>query len=358
MHLLCAISHHGLGHLAQTAPVLRTLHGLRPGLEWTIWSGLSRQVLASRLPMPFQHRHEASDVGLEMRDALRVDAAGSLRALRAFHLDWDERIARESCWLRAQGFVGVLSNVGYLPLAAGRRAGLPTVAFCSLNWWDICRHYLGDFPETTPALAQMRAAYMDARVFLKLTPGMAMDWLPQATGMPPVAVLGQARPQELRRRLNIDDSRKLVVLGLGGVAYQPARPLPALAGVTWLVPDAWPGSGRTSLVGFGATGMDFPDILASSDALVTKVGYGSFVEAAALGLAVLYLDRPDWPETPWLATWLEQHARARAIPETRLCSPAIAEDLEELWRAPAPPRPRPAGAQACAHRILDALVLA
>jgi UDP-N-acetylglucosamine:LPS N-acetylglucosamine transferase len=146
------------------------------------------------------------------------------------------------------------------------------------------------------------------------------------------------------------------LLGFGGIAYQGTAPLPQLPGVAWLVADTWPTHSRKDVIPFSQARMPYPDLLASSDALVTKVGYGSFVEAARLGLPVLYLDRPDWPETPWLAPWLARHARAMAIDEQTLFSPLVGEALAGLWQRPSPQRPDTSGAPVVARRILDLLM--
>ena len=59
--------------------------------------------------------------------------------------------------------------------------------------------------------------------------------------------------------------------------------------------------------------MNFADLLASSDALLCKPGYGSFVEAASCGVPVLYVARPDWPES--LSTG-RVAATARRMPQS------------------------------------------
>lgn len=355
MRLLCAISHHGLGHLAQTAPVLNALLSARPGLEWLIWSGLPREALANRLALSFRHRHEAADVGLLMQDAVRVDEPASRLAYQAFHQDWDSTVAREAEWLAQQRIQGVLSNAAYLPLAAAARAGIKAVGFSSLNWWDIAHHYLHAFPGMAPALAQMREAYQGARAFLRLTPGLPMSWLSNVEHAPSVAVTGRNRCAELHGRLGLAAGERLVLLGFGGVAYRRSTPLPRIEGVVWLVADTWPMPGRSDVIHFERTRMPFPDLLASSDALVTKVGYGSFVEAAGLGLPVLYVDRPDWPETPWLAPWLAQHTRAMSIDEGLLFSPQVGEALARLWQCPAPKPPDISAAPTVGRRIMALL---
>ena len=357
MKLLCAISHHGLGHLAQAAPVLNALDTMRPDLEWLIWSGLPRQVLGQRIHMHFDHRHEGADPGLLMKDAVRVDIHGSLHAYREFHGEWPARVAREADWLSSEHVKAVLSNAAYLPLAAAGKAGIPSLGFCSLNWLDIVHHYLGDAHELAHAFADMRAAYLDACAFLRLAPGLPMAWMNNLEPAPPVANLGQYRRGEIDGGLGLRPDAKLVMLGFGGVAYEGAAPLPHLPGVVWLVPDTWPRQQREDMRSFQEAGLPFADLLASCDALVTKVGYGSFVEAAGLGLPVLYLDRPDWPETPYLAPWLLANARARAIDEQTLFSEALGSALESVWTSPRPTPPDIGCAPPIARRAIELLEL-
>jgi len=355
MRLLCAISHHGLGHLAQTAPVVNALSGMRPETEWIVWSGLSRPALDGRLKPAFTHRHEAADIGLHMQDALRVDAEASHLAYGDFHRDWDIRVAREADWMAEKGILGVLCNVAYLPLAAAARAGIPALAFSSLNWRDIADHYLGAQADMAPVLRQMQSAYAGAGAFLRLTPALPMAWLEKGEDMPPVATLGRPRRDELRAALALSPGMRVVMLGFGGVAYRQHAALPALERIVWLVPDDWPGAGRADVACFSQAGMSFPDALASCDALVTKVGYGSFVEAAGLGLPVLYLDRPDWPETPWLSDWLARHTRLEKLSETELFSNAVGRALQRLWQVPGGRATDIYGVPIVARRILEIL---
>lgn len=351
MKLLCAISNHGLGHLAQTAPVLNAMGALHPGVEWLLWSGLPTSVLKERVRIDFAHRHEPADMGLLMLDALRVDRDGSQAAYLRFHDDWRGRVRREAAWMHQERVQGVLSNAAYLPLAAAAQAGIGSVGFCSLNWLDIARSYLHGLTGMEQVFVDMDRSYQSARSFLRLEPGMPMAWMSNLESAEPVAATGQNRRLELEANLGLREPRKLVLLGFGGVAYQHALALPRLDGVAWLVPDAWPDRAREDMHTFRRSGLPFHDLLASCDTLLTKVGYGSFVEAAGLGIPVLYLDRPDWPETPWLASWLHRHGRAAAIDEARLFSPSVQEDLETLWLAPAPEPPDIAGAPAVARRI-------
>lgn len=352
--LLVAISHHGYGHLAQTAPLINALHRRRPDLEFTVWSDLPQDVLAARIQAPFRHRQAPIDVGLVMLDALRVDLAASREAYRAFHHDWPTRVQREAEWLRSESFSAVVSNVGPLPLAAAAAARLPAIALCSLNWLDIAGHYLGDEPGMTTVLAQITAAYQSARTFLRVTPALPMTWLHNAEALPPIAQCGTNQRAALGANLGLDADLRLVLVGLGGIGYHATAALPRLPGVRWLVPDAW-NPARDDHLAFSASGLDFTDLFASVDALITKVGYGSFVEAAALGIPTLYLDRPDWPETPYLGAWLQANNRAAAITEADLFDPRLGALLQPLLARSTPPRPVLGGEEHAAQHVLACL---
>ena len=352
MKLLAAISQHGLGHLAQAAPVLNALRRLHPALELTLWSGLSDAALRARIEGPFVHRHETADVGLQMHDAMRVDGSASHVAYQAFHADWPARVQAEADWLRAAQFDRVFVDVAYLPLAAAAVAGIPGIALCSLNWADICAAYLADLSGMATILEQMNSAYAAAEVFLQPTPAMPMPQLARRQAIDPIASCGGNQRQELIRKLALPTNSKLVLLGFGGVAYQGQGSLPRIDKVVWLTPDDWQNVARPDRIPFSRCGMAFIDLLASSDALITKVGYGSFVEAAAHGVPVLYLDRPDWPETPYLAEWLMRQANAGVIDETILFSSLLEQALQALWQQPPKPAIRAEGAMQAARRIL------
>jgi hypothetical protein len=352
VRLYVAISHHGLGHLAQTAPVLNAVHALAPGVEFVVRTALPRPVLDLRLSMPFQHLADPSDCNLVMHDAIRADVPASLAAYREYHRDWPRKVDREAHRLDALRVDAVFSNVGYLPLAAAHRAGVPALAMCSLNWADIVRHYLGGEPGVAALVDHMAAAYAGARAFLRPEPSMPMADLANAVAIPQVVQAGQDRRAELVARLGLAPGTRLVLVGMGGIPYRPpVERWPPLPGVVFLVPDDWRADHPATRT-LQQTGMVFRDVLASSDALVTKPGYGSYVEAAAAAVPVLTIPRPDWPEAPYLNAWLRRLLPVLEIDEAALLAGDLAVPLQALWALPAPVPTMADGAQVAARHLL------
>ncbi|HLP97037.1 MAG TPA: hypothetical protein VK149_01190 [Sideroxyarcus sp.] len=352
-HLVVSISGHGFGHVAQTAPILNLLHQRMPELRLTVRSTVPTAHLRSRIRAPFQHLQSEGDIGMLMSSALDVCAAESCAAYRQFHADWDARVAAEANLLRELKADMVFSNVGYLPLAGAQRAGIPNAALCSLNWADIYRHYCGDYA----IAAQIRSCYANADAFLRATPGMPMSDLPNLLPVSPIAAVGNDRRDELNHHLQLSAEEKLVLVSLGGIASRlPMERWPRIAGVRWLVQRSWQVEHPDAVV-LESLPLDFADLLASCDALLCKPGYGSFVEAPCSGTPVLYVGRPDWPESPALIEWLQRHGVCREVSRRQLEDGDIAAELAALFAAPQPAPPAAAGAGEVADWLLRRLPL-
>jgi hypothetical protein len=347
-HLLAAISAHGYGHLAQTAPVLNVLREHIPDLQLTVRCGLPREVLARRIAEPFVHQAVADDFGMVMHSALEVDTAASAARYGAFHADWARRVDGVARELERTAPDVILADIPYLTLAAAARVGIPAVAMCCLNWADIYRYFCGALPEAARIQDDMLAAYNGAQVFLRSEPAMPMADLDNAQDIGPLAMVGRSQRAAIDERMHLAAGERLVLVAMGGIAFRP--PLenwPVVPGVRYVMQRDWHAARSDTLV---LEGMDisFSDVLASCDAVLTKPGYGTFAEAACAGVPLLYVPRVDWPEEPWLVRWLEGQLPCDAVPRDELAQGGFLPRLHALWQAP---KPAPRAAEGVAQAV-------
>jgi len=339
-HLVVSISVHGFGHVAQAAPILNLLHERMPQLRLTVRSAVPLSHLRSRIHAPFEHLHSMGDIGMIMSSAIDICVEDSRAAYRDFHAGWESRVSTEAQLLRDLKADAVFSNVGYLPLAGAQMAGIPNAALCSLNWAYIYRHYCGD----DMIAKQIQACYANADVFLRATPGMAMRDLHNLVAVAPIAAVGNNQRDELNRLLQLSSDEKLALVSMGGIAGRlPIECWPCIDGVHWLVQESWQVN-RPDAIVLESLPLNFSDLLASSDVLMCKPGYGSFVEAACSGTPIMYVNRPDWPESPALTEWSQQNSTCREISRTKLESGNFTEELESILHAPRPAQVLPDGA--------------
>ncbi|WP_300337737.1 hypothetical protein [Accumulibacter sp.] len=357
-HLFVDISAHGFGHLAQVAPVLEALGKRLPALRLSIRSGLPTAKLRARVAADFSHLPGSSDFGYVMHDAVSLDLDATAQAYRRQHADWNRLVESDAQLFRQLKPNLVLSDVAYLPLAGAARAGIPAVAMCSLNWAELFAHFFASEDWAPTIHRQMLEAYRSAECFLRLTPGMAMSDLPGLRTIGPIAAVGGDCRQELRRQLGCSGEQRLVLIAFGGVEKQlPVDQWPPLAGLHWLIPQAWQ-IDQPGFTDFEALGRPITDLMRAVDAVLTKPGYGTFAEAACNGTPLLYLRREDWPEQDVLIAWLQQHGRCREVSDADLLAGRLRPALAALWSQAPPAVPRPSGADEAAAALLPWLATA
>jgi len=355
MHLAVAISAHGYGHGAQTAAVLSALRARLPAVRLTLLTALPRAFLHDRIPGEFDLIDWRGDFGMQMQSALEVDLQRSAAEYADFHSTLESRVVETARLLEKLAPDLLLANIPYLPLAAAARIGLPSIALCSLNWAVIYRHYFAQRPEASAILAAMEDAYNSAQTFLCPAPSMAMPELRNVQRIGPLARVGRTVRADLCARLNVSESQRLVLIAPGGIELSlPLEGWPEHPDITWIVPSAWDVR-RRDMQGFEALGLGFTDVLASVDALLGKLGYGTVAECACNATPMLYMPRPDWPEEACLADWLHAHGRCAPIAHEYVLRGELREALERLWAQPAPAVPQPTGAIEAMSVILGML---
>lgn len=357
-HLLVALTPHGYGHGAMTAPIINRLRARCPGLRLTLQTAIAREWLESRYDGPFDLVAEDADFGMVMKTTLVVDAAASHARYVALHERLDELVARDAERMRVLGADLLLSNISYIALLAAQRAGVPSLAMSCLNWLEIYGYYCREMTGAGPILEQMRQGYQAAQEFLCPAPSMPMTQLSNIRPIGPLARRGVQRRADLNRLLGAAADDKIGLIAFGGMDLPlDYKAFPRLPGVRWVV--AADPCGHPDMTALDQLPLTFTDLLTSCDLILGKPGYGTFAEAAVNGTAMLTLPRPDWPESPGMVHWLEQQGRCLTIGlEDLFKGDVLAIQLQTLFSLPQKPLPDPSGAEEGVVAILAALARA
>ncbi len=343
-HLLVDVSHHGYGHISQTAPVVNALAQIIPSLKVTLRTTAPLAILRQRFECDFQHLPLAFDFGMTMANAVDVLVDESAANYRNFHTDWEGKVQREALAMQALAPDLLFANIPYLSLAAAQRAGVPAVGMCSLDWADIYQYYCVRDEASQKIHTQMVAAYNSAVCFLQPQPSMAMPDFENTRSVGPIAKVAANQRAKINAQLPSARTEKLVLVAMGGMEFRlPMEVWPPIDGVRWLVPSVW-GIARDDVSGFDQLGLSFSEVLASCDVVLTKPGYGTFTEAACAGIPVLFVARHDWPEEPFLVKWLLQHGVCVEVPRMALGKGHLDTHLQQLWAKSVPPMPQATGA--------------
>lgn len=332
MKILCSITFHGYGHLSQAAPILNQLSLRFPRLRFVIQCAAPTALLRHWFDFDFEHDQAELDIGIPMRNALTADVDATYQYYRQQWQQHERWVQTASAVLERHRPDLVLANISHLLARAAAQLQIPCLQFCSLNWADILAAYCRDQPAAGEIIESLRQDYNQAQRFFCLTPGMPMTGLTNRQQIGPVCRLGTRR--DLAQHLNQPADTRFVWLSLGGMAYP-------IDFERWQIPDKLffiYGTDRANLpqgvISVTHTGLSHLDLIASCDLIMTKPGYGTFVEAACHGKPVLYLPRSNWAEEPYLLAWLRACGYCAAITDEQLQQGRFQANIEAALAAP------------------------
>ena len=295
------VTSHGFGHLNRTVAVINHVPADLPVVIrshpnlFPHWR--------ERLTRPAELAGHVSDAGAvnPPGDSTATDGPATLELAARVHAEAMARVDEEARWLRDERVAALLCDAPAVPLVAARRAGIPGLLLANFTWADIYAPYARVAGEHAKGLvAELRRAYRQATTVFRAEPALRMAWLPGQVNVGMVANPGRDRRKELRGLLGLSSKEKLIYFYVGrygqndldwgrleayaakGVHFVGYHSAPAgpLKNLHLLSPSEWHGS----------------DLIASTDALVAKAGYGTVCEAMAGNTPIIYPPRRGFSE--------------------------------------------------------------
>ncbi len=349
------ISPHGFGHAARGCAVMDALLRRRPAMRFDLFTEVPRWFFSESLPRCFTYHRLASDVGLVQDSALIEDLEATVKRMEGSPFTDSAVIETLGKRLRQMRCKLVISDISPLGLEVANHVDLPSVLIENFTWDWIYANY----PNAPPGLLRhgraMASAFARADLRIQATP--VCEPVADGITVPPVARRPRTPRSEVRRRLGVPENEPMALLSMGGAGWDYGR-LDELE----LQDRAWiviPGGGRSArrrerlLVLPFHGGFYHPDLVAASDLVVGKLGYSTVAEAYRCGVALAYVARPLFPESPVLADWVDRHMTAMEIDEAAFRSGNWLFKIDSLLDAPRRPPSEADGTDVAVNAILD-----
>jgi hypothetical protein len=357
--LVIYVTSHGFGHLNRTAAVVNRVP-LDVPVTIKSHSNLFKD-WPDRLTRPAGLVAYVSDVGAvnPPGDSAATDGPRTLELASRCHAEAMARLDDEVARLREQGAAAVLCDAPAVPLVAARRAGVPGFLMSNFTWADIYAPHARAVgtAQATRLVAELRAAYRQAVATFRMEPAMSMSWLSTLINVGMVVKPGRDRRAQLCRLTGLERKDKLVYLYLGrygqsdldwsrlerfsarGIHFLSYHPVSAgrLDNLHVIPAADWPGS----------------DLIASSDAILGKAGYGTICEAMACGTPMIYPPRRGFAEFRSLDRALRAWAGGFPVSARDFRALKLEQRLERAFQLDPGPPPFPAdGADRIVEHVL------
>jgi L-arabinokinase len=352
------ISAHGYGHGVRSCDILAALFARHPGARVTVTTGLPESFLRNRLPEAGERlrvREGVFDVGMVQRDSIRVDVEATLEQVLELTGRRAELAAGEVDFLRESGAELVVADIPAMPLEAAAKLGLPRVAIGNFSWDWIYSPFVERDARWRGVIDLFEEGYRQADLLLKLpfAPEMPVFARQEEVGL--LARPGRNRRAELARATGADPAKRWVLLSFTTLEWndEALRRVEALEGFQFFTvkPLDWPG--RRNIHGVAREEFIFSDVLASTDLVVTKPGYGILSDCVANAKPIVYAEREDFIEYPVLERELKRFLKHVHVPAADLYAGRLEAALEAVGSAPEPREVlRGGGAEQVADRLI------
>lgn len=303
------VTGHGFGHATRVAEVAK--HIIAAGHEVHVVTAAPEFVFKSSVSSAKLHvRKVLLDCGAVQSDALTVDRCNSLEKYRQTAVIPRAAIlSTEVTWLQHVKADLVLSDIVPVACRAAAEAGIPSVCITNFSWDFIYADYvMAAGHQYRSILWQIAEDYSHAEFLLRLPGYCPMPAFRDTIDVPLVVRKPQRSKAQVRKELGMGDKEKLLLFNFGG---QDA---------SWALQEEFLPEGWKCLVCAAPAGQAFPsnfkaiasdaytpDLIAASDCMLGKIGYGTTSEALAFKVPFVFVRRDYFNEEPFLRNMLECH---------------------------------------------------
>jgi UDP:flavonoid glycosyltransferase YjiC (YdhE family) len=318
--LLYYITGHGYGHAVRSCQVIWNLKQRCPELTVFVRSTVPEWL--------FEHPHysveqssQALDVGIVQDDSLQMELGPTLDACKGLHARVPSVIEQELDFITKNNISLIIGDVPPLCFEVAARAGLPSVAITNFSWSGMYKGFLHVLPEFLPLVEQMDNFYRKTTLALTLPYSCEVEIFPVREGIPFITRSSALDRREARERFGIPNLATVVLLSFGGHGLKRLR----LDRLMQQLEFFFIGTDDTlrnepNLLILPNAQRTYVDLIRAADVIVSKPGYGIVADVIRHQIPLLYTDRGDFAEYPYLVKALEDCATADFIPQVDLIS--------------------------------------
>jgi len=359
--LLFYISGHGFGHASRDIQIINALARRVPGLRVVLRTMVPEWFLLSSLETAVEVIPGDTDVGVAQPDSLSIDEADTAQRAASFYARFDERVAREAELIGSLEPSLIAGDIPPLAFAAAAAAGVPSVAISNFTW-DWIYGGFSDFDALAPGVrATIARGNALATCALRLPFAGGFASMRSIEDVPLVARRATLTKSDTRERLGLPGDRPIVLATFGG--HGGNIPLERAADndrFLLVATDYEVGTHRPSHPNLRVVsgdemrrqGATYTDLLAASDVVATKLGYGIVSECLANGVALLYTLRGRFIEQDTFMREMPAVMRSLHIGTDDLREGRWAESVDALLAQPARAAVPADGADVVAGRII------
>lgn len=251
-------------------------------------------------------RQKLIDGGASQSGPLEVDIA---KTLAEYHrIAQSVRAEDETQWLTSEGFDAVLTDATPIACTAAHLAGIPSLPIVNFTWDLVYAAHAQQLGEAQDGpyhrmVREISRHYSRATLCIRLPGFSPMPAFAAMVDGPLVVRKPNRSRADVRSELGIADQNVVLITfgGYGAHFLEDVRLPSGWLGLCVGKPgDVFP----EGFQGIELGAFHFPDLVASVDCIIGKLGYGMTSECLSIGTPLLFVPRANWMEEPFFKTYV------------------------------------------------------
>jgi len=328
------ISPHGFGHAARAASVMEALVEIESSLQFEIFTTVPDWFFANSNSFAFQYHKLLTDIGLVQKTPFQEDLPATVQKLKKFLPFNNSRIAAVAGKIRHLKCKLVICDIAPMGIRVAKEAGVPSVLIENFTWDWIYQGYeeegLNEFN------AYLQSIFAEATCHIQTQPICKPERVDFTAD--PASRKIKSPSRQIRQRLGLSDSCKVVMITAGGVpkSYGFIDKLKNQTDTHFIIPGvSYSEDIQNNLILLPENSAYFhPDLINAADAVIGKVGYSTLSEIYQAGVPFGYSARPHYRESKPLVDFVEKHMSGFAIGEAEFQNGDWIHRLQDLLALP------------------------
>ena len=309
IHLAYFITPHGYGHAARASAIMTSMTEINPNFHFEIFTQVPEWFFSSSQPGSYTYHDCFCDVGLAQKTPLTEDlhlTIERLGKLLPFIPDKINDLVRK---IQSLNCKMILCDIAPLGIAVANAAGIPSVLIENFTWDWIYQGYVDEEPMFQRPIHYLHEVFLGADYHIQTEP-VCVPSIDSHLTTRPISRKARIPGSEIRVRLGIPSSAKVVLISMGGIQgeYHFAQKLAELPDVYFVVPGAGPIMKVDGNRIFLPHHSDFyhPDLMFASDMVIGKAGYSTIAEAYWASIPFAYVARQRFPESAVMTEYIQK----------------------------------------------------
>ena len=311
------VSHHGFGHISRSFELIKVLLA-QPEVEEVHLISARMSFVKERHPKLF-FRDAKTDVGMVQNNSISIDIPATLAELKNFAKHKPTIIESELSYLKQNKIDRIISDSSSLPFLLASSLKIPSFFVGNFTWSSIYSHYAAydkNFIEHADILSQ---EYSLAKTGFILAFSMPIDCIANQVTIGVVGRKPTSSKAELRKKYAMKDTEMYFLLSFGAYGLEdkniqfdnlPSNYVPVVSGH----------EGFFSTRVMRISDDHYPNVVCACNYVLTKPGYGILSECYYANTPIIYTDRGDFPEYPYLVQALDTFFESYYITQDQLSS--------------------------------------